>query len=461
MKQLFSYLSFAICCLTLTAQPGGGQSLHDRQARQSPDWFRRGLTYQVMPRSMSEAGTLNGAEAHLERLRDLGVTTLYLMPVNVADTDMDQAHWSPRQIRSGYNDPRNPYRAADYFHVDPEYGTDQDLKDYIDHAHELGMKVLLDLVFFHCGPGAQVLRQHPEYFEHEEDGSVRYGRWRFPVFDFSRQDTRAYFKTVMKYYIADFNADGFRLDVADRIPLDFWEEARAQLDAFRPGIVLAAEGTKAENTLYAFDANYGWPVCRSAMSNLLKKSLTDMEGCDASTIRKAHEEYTGQRPTGTLSWNFTENHDISTDCFPYRHEQTRGYARVTLSKAFTFAIDGVPFLVNGEEVCYDKTISMFGNKNAWIQWEAYSKLPKAVERTRNIREWMQMRRQYSSLTNGQTQWLDNDRPKEIVSFLRHDGVSEDVVFVGNFSDKKLTVNLSNGMKYELEPWGYIFRPVAR
>ena len=146
MKQLFSYLSLAICCLTLTAQPGGSQSLHDRQARQSPDWFRRGLTYQVMPRSMSEAGTLKGAEAHLERLRDLGVTTLYLMPVNVADTDMDQAHWSPRQIRSGYNDPRNPYRAADYFHVDPEYGTDQDLKDYIDHAHELGMKVLLDLV---------------------------------------------------------------------------------------------------------------------------------------------------------------------------------------------------------------------------------------------------------------------------------------------------------------------------
>ena len=123
MKKLLTLASLLMLSVSLYAQ----QSYNHFNARQTPDWFRNGVTYQLMPRCFSEEGTLKGAEKHLERLADMGVTVVYLIPVNVADTDMDQTKWSPRQHKSGFNDPRNPYRAGDYFHVDPEYGTDQDL----------------------------------------------------------------------------------------------------------------------------------------------------------------------------------------------------------------------------------------------------------------------------------------------------------------------------------------------
>jgi glycosidase/glycerophosphoryl diester phosphodiesterase len=426
----------------------------------APDWFRKGITYQLAPRSMTGAGTLKGAEAHLERLRDLGVNTVYLLPVNAADTDMDPAFWSPRQKGSGFNDPRNPYRAGDYFHVDPEYGTDRDLKDFIDHAHRLDMKVMLDLVFFHCGPGAQVIRQHPEYFQRDKDGNLVLGRWLFPVFDFARQDAREYLKTVMRYYVADFNVDGYRLDVADRIPLDFWEEAREALDELRPGIVMAAEGNRPGNLNYAFDANYGRRVTLWPVGKFMDKSAKGEE-TDASTIRKEYEKYVATLPKGYLLWNHIENHDSSNECFEDRHEKVWGYERCTIAMAYTFALDGVPFLFNGEEVCFDKRVSIFGHKDCWIDWNAYQDTPRARERVANIKAWASMRKRYSALTDGETVWIDNDCPKEVLSFRRHDGFSQDVIFVGNFSGRKVKVRLADGSRFTLAPWAFVFEPLQK
>lgn len=134
MKFIIPSLAIMLVCSTspaqndsvkkLTGTSSAETSWHHLQARSSPDWLAEGFTYQIMPRSFSAEGTLKGAEAQLERLADLGVSVVYLMPVNKADDDMDRSMWSPRQIKSGMNDPRNSYRPSDYFHTDPEYGTD-------------------------------------------------------------------------------------------------------------------------------------------------------------------------------------------------------------------------------------------------------------------------------------------------------------------------------------------------
>ena len=125
--------------------------LNQQQARTSPEWITRGVMYQIQPRAFTPEGTFKAAQARLPKLADLGVTILYLCPVFVADDDMDQASWSPRQKKSGMNNPRNPYRMKDFYHVDPEYGTDQDLKNFAAAAHALKMRVMLDMVFLHCG----------------------------------------------------------------------------------------------------------------------------------------------------------------------------------------------------------------------------------------------------------------------------------------------------------------------
>lgn len=426
------------------------------QARPTPQWFREGVTYQIVLRSFSQEGNLKGAEKQLERLRDLGVNVLYLTPVNVADTDTDTTKWSPRQMKSGFHDARNPYRAGDYFHVDSEYGTDQDLKDFIDHAHRLNLKVLLDLIFVHCGPSAQVVRQHPEYFQHDENNQMRLTRWKFPMFDHSYSATRAYLRSIMTYYVADFNVDGFRCDVADEVPIDFWEEARGELDRLNRDLIIMAEGEKTYNTRFAFNGSYNWPVCKDAMLKVLHGSPKIATKGGAAFIRKKYEEYLGKCPQGTLLWNMTENHDWATDAFENRAEKRYGNACNELAIAFTFALDGVPFIFNGQEVCHDKRLSLFGHANCWIDWATEYQREAAKHRTAKIKEWVAMRHAKSALVEGKTIWLDNDQPQSACSFLRSDGKSADVLFVGNFSAKGVEVKLSNGRKYKLQPWGYVF-----
>ena len=118
------------------------------QARPSPEWLTRGVMYQVWLRGFTPEGTLRAATKRLPSVAELGANILYLSPVCLQDDDMRQEFWSKRQMASGTNNPRNPYRIKDYNQVDPEYGNDADLREFVVTAHKLGLHVLLDLVYF-------------------------------------------------------------------------------------------------------------------------------------------------------------------------------------------------------------------------------------------------------------------------------------------------------------------------
>ena len=269
MRTIFRII-LAVVAAVVSAAEAKGYTLADEQARTTPDWFRKGVMYQIQPRAFTVEGTIKAAEAKLPELAAMGVTVVYMCPVTAADDDPREDMWSPRQVKSGFNNPRNPYRTGDYFHVDPEYGTDEDLRSFVKAAHANGVKVLLDMVFLHCGPSARVLKDHPEYFSYDKDGKIVTEGWRFPKLDFTNRAVHEYFKANMVYWLADFDVDGFRCDVADCIPLDFWEEARDVCERIKDGIVILAEGCRHANTRHAFDANYNWPVCLSWLRPILK-----------------------------------------------------------------------------------------------------------------------------------------------------------------------------------------------
>lgn len=458
MKRLSLLVALIVLHVSLFAQP---QNVHHFEARQTAAWFREGLSYQLMPRSFSEEGTLKGAERHLERLKDLGVTVIYLTPVNVADTDMDQTKWSPRQHKSGFNDPRNPYRAGNYFEVDSEYGTDEDLKEFVNKAHALGMKVFLDLVFGHCGPSADIVKIHPEFFKYDQSGKMELTKWNFPKFDTDYSGTRAYFKSIMSYYLANYDVDGFRCDVASLVPISFWEESRAELERIKPDLVMVAESSRPYNLRYAFDANYNWNVILRALRPILFKDPKMADKGGIAYVRSRHEWNRDLCPKGALMWNMTENHDWATDEFENRQEKVLGNKCCELSLAFCFAIDGVPMIFNGQEIAHDKRVSLFGHKDCWIDWNTDGKRALALDRTAKIKAWAKMRREQKALGYGVTEWIDNDHPAEVLSFRRRFEGCSDVLFVGNFSDKEIKVKLADGTKYTLAPWGYIFEPQNR
>ena len=123
-----------------------------RTAITSPDWFSKSAIYQINPRTFSKEGTIQAITDEIPFLKDLGFRILYLCPIFEADESLDNR--SPRQLASKTDNPKNPYRMNDYFSIDNEYGTMDDLRVLVKKAHEAGMYVLLDLVYAHIGNSA-------------------------------------------------------------------------------------------------------------------------------------------------------------------------------------------------------------------------------------------------------------------------------------------------------------------
>jgi glycosidase len=402
------------------------------QARPSPEWLTRGVMYQVWLRGFTPEGTLRAATKRLPSVAELGANIIYLCPVQLQDADMRQEFWSKRQKASGTNNPRNPYRIKDYNRVDPEYGSESDLRAFIATAHKLGMRVLMDLVYFHCGP-TSVLMKERHFIQRDASGKVTTGGWNFPVLDFNNQQLREHLWANMAHWVKDFDVDGFRCDVSDAVPLDFWEEARARLEPLRPDLVMLAEGQRKEDQLKAFDINYNFTWLNAVHAVFERGQL-------ASSLRVLWQKMRDERPRGARFIRYTENHDIVNDLL--RAEVVMGERGAAALTAVHFTLDGVPLLYNGQEIGDTSLQSIYAR---WpVRWEAAC-LPKAQAKLAFHQKLCQLRRTEPALATGEVVWLDNDQPDAVISFARRAGGAE-LVTVANLSNRKVKVQVESSAK---------------
>ncbi len=429
-------------CASFLVSSASASSANLQKARPTHEWFTRGVMYQIQPRAFTPEGTLKAAEAKLPYLRDLGVTIAYLVPVFKMDEDMDRSFWSPRQVRSGFNNPKNQYRIADYYHVDSEYGSDDDLKSFCESAHRLGMKVLFDLVYFHAGPTAKVWKMNPSFTRWNPDGTIAKGQWRFPCFRFDVPGVREYLWNNMVYLLAEFGADGFRCDIGDAIPLDFWCEGRRRMDLVKPGAVLLCEGYDEKDQETAFDADYGW----------FPGSAVIDRGEPAHVIRTSWEHRELMSTKGARFVNHYENHDIATDLRP-RREVRWGHEAIDQVLVWMFTMDGVPMLFTGNEIAdADEKHSMFGRTP--MDW---SQLERGVGKARHafVRRLAKLRASHPAFTdvNGKRglAWLDVSAPDAVTAFVRRARDGRQVVVVQNWTDKRVFVDLKLDVPPEAIP----------
>lgn len=424
MKRALGWLA-GVLVVTAATLAVAQTPLNQQQARPSPAWLTGGVIYQIQPRAFTPEGTLKAAQARLPRLAELGVTIAYLCPIFVSDDDMDQAFWSPRQKKSGMNNPRNPYRMKDFYHVDPEYGTDQDLKDFVAAAHALKLRVMLDMVYLHCGPKAVFIESNPDFVKRSDDGKIKNAGWSFPGLNFASPALREYLWKNMEMWVRDFDVDGFRCDVADQIPLDFWVEGRARLERIKPDVGMLAEGMRKEDQLKAFDLDYGWG-----------RAFSQLE--DGAAIRKLWTTRRDERPRGGAKFaRFIDNHDIANDDYNNRLEKRWGTARVDAALVWLFTMDGVPFLYNGQEVADTARHSIFGR--APIDW-ASGETETGKARFAFVQSLCALRKSEPALTQGDLVWLDHDQPKAVSAFVRTvDGAR--VVSIINLTGEPVKVNV--------------------
>lgn len=333
--------------------------------RKPKDCLERGVVYQINLRSFTNEGTLNAAARLLPSIREIA-DIVYILPCFVQDLDEDRSFWSYRMVKSGLGNPANPYRIKDYCNVDPEYGSNGDLKNFVLEAHRLGLKVLLDLVYFHCGPKAVFIEEHPGYVLRREDGSIDTGEWCFPRLNFGSSGLREYLFRNMELFVRDYGIDGFRCDVGDRIPLDFWAEARRRAEAINPNLVMICEG---EDPAYldVFDLLY----CRNFRNDCLEVAEG---GKPASLIGGRLLEFSQTVLRGGFnSVLYIENHDTVNDDYDVRIEKRLGTKAVDAMLAANYLLPNVPFVYCGTEAADGNRHSIFANRfysaNLTVDWQ--------------------------------------------------------------------------------------------
>lgn len=417
----------------------------------TPDWARNAVIYEVNTRQFTKEGTFDAFAAHLPRLKDLGVDILWFMPIQPI------GELNRKGTLGSY------YSIRDYKAVNPEFGSLDDFKNVVKKAHEAGFKVILDWVANHTAFDHIWIKEHPEWYNRDENDNIISPYDWTDVADLNYDDNPALWDAMieaMKFWLTETDIDGFRCDVAGMVPTAFWEKARKELDAIKPVFMLAEDEGQRDLMVNAFDANYGWEF-HHIMNSVAKgeKNVTD--------IWKYFAKEDSLFPPSSFRMMMTSNHDENSWNGTEFERLGKG------AKAFavvTYTIPGFPLIYNGQEVALDKRLQFF-EKDA-IDWE------KASDFTNFYRHLNELKKSNECLWNasngGSFTPIKTDLPAEVLSFVREKNGNRLLVFVNltdreqtiHFEDKEiagsftdqfsgLTVEIAENQPLILPAWGYL------
>lgn len=217
MYSLSNKFRFVLSSLLVFALSAAASAQQRQQARTSPKWLREGVVYEIYPRAFSQEGNFNGVTARLDALKDIGVTILWLMPIHPIGQEKKKGTVG------------SPYAVRDFYAINADYGTKDDLKLLVTEAHRRGMKIFIDIVANHTS-WDNVMMKTLEFYVRDANGKMLspYDWTDVAELNYENAKLREYMTDMLKYWIREFDLDGFRCDVAGEVPTDFWERARAR-----------------------------------------------------------------------------------------------------------------------------------------------------------------------------------------------------------------------------------------
>ena len=151
MKKLFLSAILGISLLSCGIQKN--------EKTMNTDWKHTTNIYEVNVRQYTKEGTFKAFQKELPRLKEMGVKTLWFMPI------------TPIAQKEKKGSLGSPYAAQDYTSINPEFGNLEDFKNLVNEAHKMGFKVIIDWVANHTGWDHVWTKTHPEYYVHDADGS--------------------------------------------------------------------------------------------------------------------------------------------------------------------------------------------------------------------------------------------------------------------------------------------------
>jgi cyclomaltodextrinase len=303
------------------------------------DWSMNATIYEANIRQMTPEGTFKAFEAQLPAIKELGTDIIWLMPI----------HPIGKLNRKGGMG--SYYSVQDYKKVNPEFGTLQDLKDLVNAAHDLEMKVIIDWVANHTAWDHPWTVDHPEWYTQDSAGNFvpPVPDWSDVIdLNYDQKEMRIAMIDALTYWVKEADIDGYRCDVAEMVPTDFWNDARAALDQIKP-VFMLAEAEKPELHEKAFDMSYGWELMH--IMNHVAKGDSSV----ASLNRYMKREYE-KFDRNDFRMNFLTNHDENS--WNGTIAERYGDAEKPFA-VLAFTIHGMPLIYSGQEYGNDKRLAFF------------------------------------------------------------------------------------------------------
>lgn len=292
MKKVFLLLLVPAFIISCKSKAPKTETATEAAVAAHPEWIMQGNIYEVNVRQYTPEGTFNAFAQHLDRLKNIGVQTVWFMPINpISKVDR-------KGTLGSY------YAVADYTAINPEYGTMDDWKKLVNTIHEKGMKVLIDWVPNHTGADHPWLTTHPDFFVKDSTGkaATMFDWTDTRVLDFKNNEMQDSMIAAMKYWVTQTGIDGYRVDVAWNVPGEFWKKCIPQLKAVKNDMFFLAEGDKPYLMTSGFDAYYPWE-----MFHMMVKVAAGERSAFALDSVKA--KYDTVYPKEAMPMYFTSNHD--------------------------------------------------------------------------------------------------------------------------------------------------------
>ena len=418
MKKILSFLLLLFCLVACKKAAPEGNVTHVIH----PEWAQHAVIYQVNVRQFSPEGTFAAVEPQLDRLAEMGVDILWLMPIH------------PIGVEGRKGTLGSYYAVQDYCAVNPEFGTLEDFDHFLAAAHEKGFKVILDWVANHTGRDHAWTVEHKDWYFLDSLGNLATQYDWTDIAHLNYENNPALYEAMeaqMKFWV-DRGVDGFRCDVASEVPTDFWEKAFGDFRAEHPdALFFLAEAENPALQKNAFDAYYAW----QQMHLWYDLAKGEKNANDLADFYVNYADATGM-PAGTLAMNFLSNHDQNS----WTGTNTEMYGDAVKQFAvLSFMLPGIPMLYNGDEICLPKRLEFFEKDP--IDWSS-----DPLEMTDFYKKLIALRDEHSCLWispwGGNMSVLPTDHPEQIFAFER-ETVGDMCLAMFNFSDEEVSYKVEN------------------
>lgn len=403
--------------------PGGATQVQEQGDGTAPEWSKDDVIYEVNVRQYSPEGTFAAVTADLNRIQNLGVDILWLMPIH------------PVGVEKRKGGMGSYYAVKDYKGINPELGTEADFRALIAGAHKRGMHVILDWVANHSAWDNAWITEHPDWYTTDSLGNMQ-----APVADWSdvadlnydNPELRAAMIDALEFWVRDYDVDGYRCDVAGMVPYDFWDSTRVALDRIKPVFMLAEWDDPTIHS--AFDMTYTWDL-HHRMNEIAKGHMP------ADSLRAYYQGAGARFADQDYRMLFTSNHDENS--WNGTVFERMGEAHKAMAVA-SFTLPGMPLIYSGQEAPMRKRLAFFEKDT--IAWNGYAYRDFYASLCR-------LKADEQALWNGQyggpVRWMpEATASEEALAFAR--GANDEIVVALNFGgeDRELALGPVKGRVYE-------------